>query len=189
MLAQWIKFASCGVSKHHSQIYCTSWNIKGNSTTSSNVGHTIMIARKLGMHKFIFHSAHHHIKSVIGWRMCFKPEKCDLFVAFDFSISYTPNCTISSNNFETNSGERLTEPPPQTPPPLLLGLRPRFGLRPQFSRASRPRLGLRPRIRPREANLDSSLAEPPLAFLSGCAPADSKHDESILTHIVPPSYI
>ena len=30
-------------------------------------------------------------------------------------------------------------------PPIFLGLRHRFGLRPQFSGASRPRLGLRPR--------------------------------------------
>ena len=33
--------------------------------------------------------------------------------------------------------------PPQTPPPLFLGIRPRFGLRPQFSGASRPRFGFR----------------------------------------------
>ena len=84
----------------------------------------------------------HHIKSVLAWRVFFKPEKWDLFVASDFSISYTQNCTVSSYNFEKISGEGLTEPPPQTPPPLLLGLRPRF------SGASRPRLGLRPRICP-----------------------------------------
>ena len=52
---------------------------------------------------------------------------------------------VSSLIFQKFSGEGLTEPPPQTPPPLFLGLRPRFGLRPQFSGALRPRLGLLPR--------------------------------------------
>ena len=95
--------------------------------------------------------------------MFFKPEKCDLFVTFDFSISYTPNCTVStSHNFETISGEGLTEPPPQTPPPLLLWLRPRFGLRPQFSGASRPRLGLRPWIRtPKKPTWNRHWLSPP----------------------------
>ena len=101
----------------------------------------------------------------------FKLEKCDLFVAFDFSISYTPNCTIPSYNFEKISGEGLTEPTPQTPPPLLLGLRPRFGLRPQISSASHPWLGLRPRIRPPRSQPGAVLGWAPLAFLSGCAPA------------------
>ena len=43
---------------------------------------------------------------------------------------------VSGLNFHTFSGEGA---PPQTPPPLCLGLRPRFGLRPQFSSASRSR--------------------------------------------------
>ena len=52
---------------------------------------------------------------------------------------------VSSSIFQNFSGEGLTEPPPQTPPPLFLGLRPRLmSYRPQFSGASRPRLGLRP---------------------------------------------
>ena len=36
-------------------------------------------------------------------------------------------------------------PSPDPSPRFFLGLRPRFGLRPQFSGASRPRLGLRSR--------------------------------------------
>ena len=52
---------------------------------------------------------------------------------------------VSSLIFQKFPGEGLTEPPPQTPPPIFLGLRPRFGLRPQFSGASRPRFGLGPR--------------------------------------------
>ena len=88
--------------------------------------------------------------------MFFKPEKCDLFVAFDFSISYTPNCTIPSYNFEKISGEGLTKPPPQTPPLLLLGIALNSGSALEFV--------------PREANLDPSLAELPLVFLPGCAP-------------------
>ena len=57
-LAQWITFANCGVSMHRSQIYGTSSNIKDNSTAPSNVGHT-MIARRVGMHKFIFQCSRH----------------------------------------------------------------------------------------------------------------------------------
>ena len=60
-------------------------------------------------------------------------------------FKYTPKWMVSSLIFQKFSGEGLTEPPPQTPPPIFLGLRPWFGLRPQFSGASRPLLGLRPR--------------------------------------------
>ena len=65
--------------------------------------------------------------------------------------------------------------PPQTPPPFFLGLHPRFGLRPQFSGASRPRLRLRPRfsgasrprfgLRPQLSNGDLDLAPPQSKFL------------------------
>ena len=61
-------------------------------------------------------------------------------------------------------------PLPRPLPPLFLGLRPRFGLRPQFSGASRPRLGLRPRysgasrprfgLRPQLSIGDLGLAPP-----------------------------
>ena len=76
--------------------------------------------------------------------------------------------------------EGLTEPPPQTPPPLFLGLRPRFGLRPQFSGASRPRLRLRPRysgalrprfgLRPQLSIGDLGLAPPKVnSWIRQCA--------------------
>ena len=52
----------------------------------------------------------------------------------DFPFNYTPNWTIWSSKFKKIFGEGLTEPPPQTPPPLFLGLRPRFGLRPILGR-------------------------------------------------------
>ena len=68
-----------------------------------------------------------------------------LLVISNNCFKYAPKWMVSSLIFQKFSGEGLTEPPPQTPPPLFLGLRPRFGLRPQFSGASRPRLGLRPR--------------------------------------------
>ena len=61
-------------------------------------------------------------------------------------LKYVPKCMVSRLIFQKFSGEGLTEPPPQTPPSFFLGLRPRFGLRPQFSGASRPRLGLRPQF-------------------------------------------
>ena len=77
---------------------------------------------------------------------------------------------VSSLIFQKFSGEGLTEPPPQTPPPFFLGLRPRFGLRPQLSGASRPRLGLPPRysgasrprfgLRPQLSIGDLGLAPP-----------------------------
>ena len=77
---------------------------------------------------------------------------------------------VSSLIFQKFSGEGLTEPPPQTPPPAFSRLRPRFGLRPQFSGASRPRLGLRPRysgasrpqfgLRPQLSIGDLGLAPP-----------------------------
>ena len=59
-----------------------------------------------------------------------------------------------SKNFP---GRGSPSPLPRPLPPLFLGLRPRFGLRPQFSCASRPRLELRPRYsgasRPRFVHL------------------------------------
>ena len=50
---------------------------------------------------------------------------------------------VSSMNFQNFSGEGLTEPPPRDPlPPLNLKLRPRL------SGALRPRFGLRPQFTP-----------------------------------------
>ena len=37
----------------------------------------------------------------------------------DFGFKYTPDWTIWSSKFQKFSGEGLTEPPPQTPPPAL----------------------------------------------------------------------
>ena len=48
--------------------------------------------------------------------------------------------------FKNFLGRGSPSPLPRPLPPLFLGLRPRFGLRPQFSGASRPRLGLFPSI-------------------------------------------
>ena len=79
----------------------------------------------------------------------------------DFGFKYTPDWTIWSSKFQKISGEGLTEPPPQTPPPLFLGLRPRFGLRPQISGASRPRFGLRPIRTPQLLNRGCALGLPP----------------------------
>ena len=94
--------------------------------------------------------------------MFFKPEKCDLFIDFNFSISYTPNCTVSSYNFEKISGEGLTEPPPQTPLRFFSG----FALGSGFALSSRALRALDSGFAlefapPKEANLKPSLAEPP----------------------------
>ena len=48
--------------------------------------------------------------------------------------------------FKNFLGRGSPSPLPRPLPPLFLGLRPRYGLRPQFSGASRPRLGLRPQL-------------------------------------------
>ena len=66
-----------------------------------------------------------------------------LWYSSNFCFNYAPKWTVSSQNFQKFSGEELTEPPPQTLPPLCLGLCPGFGLRPRFSGASRPRLSTR----------------------------------------------
>ena len=60
-------------------------------------------------------------------------------------FKYAPKWMVSSLIFQKFSGEGSPSPLPRPLPPIFLGLRPRFGLRPQFSGASRPRLGLRPR--------------------------------------------
>ena len=72
--------------------------------------------------------------------------------------------------FKNFLGRGSPSPLPRPLPPLFLGLRPRFGLRPQFSGASRPRLGLRPRysgasrprfgLRPQLSIGDLGLAPP-----------------------------
>ena len=48
--------------------------------------------------------------------------------------------------FKNFLGRGSPSPLPRPLPPFFLGLRPRFGLRPQFSGASRLRIGLRPRF-------------------------------------------
>ena len=77
--------------------------------------------------------------------------------------------------FKNFLGRGSPSPLPRPLPPLFLGLRPRFGLRPQFSGASRPRLGLRPRysgasrprfgLRPQLSIGDLGLAPPKNKFL------------------------
>ena len=105
-----------------------------------------------------------------------------LLVISNNCFKYTPKWMVSSLIFQKFSGEGLTEPPPQTPPPpIFLGLRPRFGLRPQFSGALRPRLGLRPRyssashprfgLRPQLSIGDLGLAPPKInSWIRPCLP-------------------
>ena len=50
--------------------------------------------------------------------------------------------------FKNCLGRGSPSPLPRPLPPLNLGLCPQFGLRPQFSGASRPRFGLRPQFLP-----------------------------------------
>ena len=80
--------------------------------------------------------------------------------------------------FKNFLGRGSPSPLPRPLPPFFLGLRPRFGLRPQFSGASRPRLGLRPQysgasrlrfgLRPQLSIVDlvwppqSKILDPPL---------------------------
>ena len=87
--------------------------------------------------------------------------------------------------FKNFLGRGSPSPLPRPLPPLFLGLRPRFGLRPQFSGASRPRLGLRPRysgasrprfgLRPQLSIGDLGLAPPKInswirpCLLPGCS--------------------
>ena len=129
----------------------------------------IMIARRVGMNTFIFHIIvlTSWKRSILAWVMFFKPEKRVLFIAFDFSFSYTPNCTVLRFNFQKFSGEGLTEPRSQTPPPAFSRTLPSVRVSPSFSGASRPRLRLRPRIRPPRSRPGSALAlKPSLVFSS-----------------------
>ena len=66
-------------------------------------------------------------------------EQCMLLFISNVCLKYAPKWMVSSSIFQKISGEGLTEPPPQTPPPdfaraYALGL----GLRPQLSGASLP---------------------------------------------------
>ena len=118
-------------------------------------------------------------------------------------FKYAPKWMVSSLIFQKFSGEGLTEPPPQTPPPLFLGLRPRFGLCPQFSGASRPRYSgaSRPRfgLRPKFSIEDLGLAIPQINFW--IAPAwnssslhlnmavEPLHDLNFQGHGITPHYL
>ena len=101
--------------------------------------------------------------------MFFKPEKCDLFVAFNFSIS-SPNCTVSSYNFEKISGEGLTEPPPQTPPPASSRASPSVRASPSNLGRFAPSTWASPLNSPPEKPTWTRSWLSPLAFFSGCAP-------------------
>ena len=63
-------------------------------------------------------------------------------------LNYTPDCAVSSMNFQNSLGRGSPSPLPRSLSPLNLGLRFRFGLRPQISGASRPRYGLHPQFTP-----------------------------------------
>ena len=111
----------------------------------------------------------HHIKSDLAWRMFFKPEKCDLFVAFNFTISYTPNCTVSSYNFEKFSGGGAHRAPSPDPSPASSRASPSVRVSPSVLGRFAPSTQASPS--------NSSPKKPtwtrpwlsPLAFLSGCA--------------------
>ena len=71
-----------------------------------------------------------------------------IWVEINFHLNYTPECTVLSMDFPKSSGKGLTEPLPRSFPLLNLGLRLRFGVRPQISGASRPRFGLHHQFTP-----------------------------------------
>ena len=103
--------------------------------------------------------------------MFFKLEKSALFIAFAFSISYTPNCTVSSYNFGNFSGEGLTEPPPQTPPPASSRASPSVRASPSiFGRFAPSTRASSLEFAPPTRQPGSALSWAPLAFLSDCAP-------------------
>ena len=67
------------------------------------------------MNTFIFNSAH-IVKNLSLHEWCSSNLRnvfCSMLIAFDFSFSYTPNCTISSFNFQKFSGEGLGFPFPR----------------------------------------------------------------------------
>ena len=64
----------------------------------------------------------------------------------EFSLQLCTRLHAFKYEFSKYLCRGFTEPPPQTAPPLNLGLCPWFGLRPQFSGASRPLFGLRPHL-------------------------------------------
>ena len=77
-----------------------------------------------------------------------------LLFIWNVCLRYAPKWMISSLIFQKFSGEGLTEPPPQTPPPVFSWASPSvrgFALNSQALRAfdsgaSRPRFGLRPQL-------------------------------------------
>ena len=89
--------------------------------------------------------SHQIITNDFSWMWGKWALKTILLVISNNCFKYGPKWMVSSLIFQEFSGEGLTETPSQTPPPLFLELRPRFGLRPQFSGASGPRFRLRPR--------------------------------------------
>ena len=81
---------------------------------------------------------------IITYDFSWKLQLTILLVISNNCFKYAPKWMVSS--FQKFSGRGSPSPLPRPLPPLFLGLRPRFGLRPQFSGASRPRLGASPSI-------------------------------------------
>ena len=64
--------------------------------------------------------------SICSWMWAIEHvlEPCMLLFISNVCLKYAPKWMVSSSIFQKFSGEGLTEPPPQTPPPISLGLTP-----------------------------------------------------------------
>ena len=88
--------------------------------------------------------SHRIITNDFSWMWAIQPF---LLVISNNCFKYAPKRMVSSLIFQKFVwGRAHRAPSPDPSPRFFLGLRPRFGLCPQFSGASRPRLELRPRF-------------------------------------------